>query len=189
VYVPYDQHPQPNMFAFVRTGGEPSRLVTTIRRQLYADYPNLPVPALGSLTDRFDRASAFERNSAILLACLGVTTVLIASLGLYAIVTRSVSSRTKEFGVRRAIGATTAHIVTLVFARATRVVAVGLFAGLGLSVVLVSLVRTQLVGVTAADPVSLVVAAIVLSVATALGCAVPTIHATRVDPSAALRRE
>jgi predicted permease len=189
VYIPYEQHPQPNMFAFVRTVGDPRHLVTAIRRQIYVVDPNLPVPALGSLADRFDRASAFERNSAVLFALFGVITVLIASLGLYATVMRSVSVRTKEFGIRRAIGANASDIATLVIGRATRVVATALSVGLGLSVALVRLVQTQLVGVSAADPVAMAGASFVLAVAAALGCGVPAVRATRVDPAIALRRE
>ena len=187
VYIPYDQHPQPNMFAFVRTVGESSHLMMAIRRQIYAIDPNLPVPALGSLTDRFDRASAFERNSAVLFVFFGVITVLIASLGLYASMTRSVSVRTKEFGIRRAIGATTLDIAALVVGSATRVVLTGLSVGLALSVALVRLVQTQLIGVSPADPVALLGASVVLALASALGCAVPAARATKVDPAVALR--
>jgi putative ABC transport system permease protein len=189
VYVPYDEHPQPNMFAFVRTDGEPSHLMMAIRRQLYAMDPNLPVPALGSLTDRFDRASAFERNSAVLFVFFGGITTLIASLGLYATLARSVSVRTKEFGIRRAIGATTPDIAALVVGSATRVVLTGLAVGLVLSVALVRLVQAQLIGVSPADPVALLGASIVLALASALGCAVPAARATRVDPAVALRRD
>jgi predicted permease len=189
VYIPYGQHPQPNMFAFVRTVGDPSQLVMPIRRQIYAMDPNLPVPALGNLTDRFDRASVFERNSAVLFVFFGVITVLIASLGLYATMTRSVSVRTREFGIRRAIGATTADIAALVVGGATRVVLTGLSVGLALSVALVRLVQTQLIGVSPADPVALVGASAVLVLASALGCAVPAARATRVEPAVALRRD
>jgi putative ABC transport system permease protein len=189
VYIPYDQHPQPNMFAFVRTVGEPSYLMMAIRRQIYAMDPNLPVPALGSLTDRFDRASAFERNSAVLFVFFGVITVVIASLGLYASMTRSVSLRTREFGIRRAIGATTPDIAALVVGSATRVVLTGLAVGLALSVALVRLVQTQLIGVSPADPVALLGASVVLALASALGCAVPAARATRVEPAVALRHD
>jgi putative ABC transport system permease protein len=187
VYIPYEQHPQPNMFGFVRTVGDRSDLVTAIRRQIHELDPNLPVPALGSLTARFDRASAFERNSTVLFAFFGVITTLIASLGLYATVMRSVTVRTREFGIRRAIGATTRDVAALVVARVTRVVAIGLFVGLGLSVALLRLVQTQLVGVSAADPLALTAAAVVFASAAALGCAVPAAHAAKVDPAVALR--
>jgi ABC-type antimicrobial peptide transport system permease subunit len=189
VYVPYEQHPQPNMFAFVRTAGDLSGLVMPVRRHIYAMDPNLPVPALGSLAERFDRASGFERNSALLFVVFGVITVLVASLGLYAAMSRSVSARTREFGIRRAIGATTQDIAALVVGGATRVVVIGLLVGVVLSVALVRLVHTQLVGVSAADPIALAGASIILGLAAALGCAIPAARATRVEPAVALRRD
>lgn len=189
VYLPYEQQPQPNMFAFVRTAGPPTDLVAAVRRQLYLIDPNLPLPVLGSVADRFDRTYAFERHSTIVVSCFAVITMSIAALGLYAAVSRSVSARETEIGVRRALGATTGDIVRLVFTRATCVVAIGWSIGLVLSAAIVHVIRTQFVGVSAADPVAFVSISTILLFSAALGCGIPAARATRVDPAVALRRE
>ena len=128
-----------------------------------------------------------EIVSAALFVFFGAITVLIASLGLYASMIRSVSLRTKEFGIRRAIGASTLDIAALVVGGASRVVLTGLSVGLALSVALVRLIQTQLIGVSPADPVALLSASVVLALVSALGCAVPAARATKVDPAVALR--
>jgi putative ABC transport system permease protein len=189
VYFPYEMYPPPNLFAFVRSAGDPRALLTPIQRQVYALDPNLPVPALSTVADRNDRLYAVERNSTTLVTVFAVVTVLIASLGLYASVSRSVSARITEIGIRRAIGATAADIVTLVFARVSSVVIIGWAVGLALSVAFVRIARAQLIGVPPIDPVALIAASAALAAAAVVGCGIPAARATRVDPAVALRRE
>ena len=113
----------------------------------------------------------------------------IAALGLYAAVSRSVSAREKEIGVRRALGATTGDIVRLLFSRAACVVAIGWSIGLFLSAAIVHVIRMQFVGVSAADPIAFVSVSTILLFSAALGCGIPAARAARVDPAVALRRE
>ena len=95
VYVAYAQHPQPNTFAFVRTAIEPEGLVGPIRRELYGLDQDLPLPTLGTLAARFARTYAVEHQSSIVVLCFAAATLLVAALGLYATVSRSVNSRVK----------------------------------------------------------------------------------------------
>jgi putative ABC transport system permease protein len=189
VYVPHEQHPQPNLFAFVRTRGDPAGLVGAVQQRIDSMDPQLPIPALGRLADRIDRTYALERNSTAVVTLFAAITMLIASLGLYATASQSVSARTTEIGVRRAIGATAGEIVRLVFAGVSSVVVIGWFIGLGCSLAFVRILRTQLVGVSPFDPASLGAASALLAVAAAMGCGIPAARATRVDPVVALRRE
>jgi putative ABC transport system permease protein len=189
VYVAYAQHPQPNMFAFVRTAIQPEGLVGPIRRELYGLDQDLPLPALGTLEARFARTYAVEHQSSIVVLCFAAATLLIAALGLYATVSRSVNSRVKEIGIRRAIGATATDIAALVSARVAYVVGLGWLIGIVLSVGLLRIARTLTIGISMADPVVVLAMTSVLVLSALVGCGMPVVRATRVDPATALRCE
>jgi predicted permease len=187
VYVPYRQRPQPNMFAFVRTAIEPERVVAAIRRQLYALDPNLPVPSLGTLDTRFARTYALEGQSSVVVLCFAVATLLMAVLGLHAAVSRSVSSRVKEIGIRRAVGATTTDIVAVVSTRVAYVVGIGWVSGMVLSIALLRATRTFTIAVSLPEPMIVLAMTAALLMAALVGCALPIARATLVDPATALR--
>jgi putative ABC transport system permease protein len=189
VYVPFEQRPQANMFAFARTTVPPASVAGAIRRQIYAMDPYLPVPALMPLTDRFDRAYAFERNTTMLLLTFAVIALLLASVGLYATISHSVSRRVQEIGIRVAMGATSRDILELVFKPAVLPVGSGLAVGLAVSFAGNQLLKSQLVGVSSADPIALIGASAALILSAALGCWIPARRAVRVDPVVALRHE
>jgi ABC-type antimicrobial peptide transport system permease subunit len=171
VYVPYEQRPQPNMFAFARTSVAPRSLATAVRRQIYAMDPYLPVPALTPLAERFDRAYAFERNITVLFLVFAVVALLLASVGLYATISHSVRKRTQEIGIRVAIGATVRDVFMLVFRQGVLPVGMGLTIGLAVSLAVNRVLKSQLVGVSPGDPVALVAASAVLVLSAALGSA------------------
>ena len=189
LYVPYQQQPQSNMFAFVRTTDDPGRHVAAVQSQIYSIDPNLPVPSLGSLEERFDRAYAFERNSTALFAFFAIVALVLASVGLYTTVAHSVSTRVKEIGIRMAVGASSADIVILVASRVAVLVVAGLASGLILSLAFVQLLKAELVGVSPADPAALAASSGVLLVCAAAGCWIPARRAARLDPVVALRHE
>jgi putative ABC transport system permease protein len=189
VYLPYQQTPQRNMFAFARTSVGPGSLATAFRRQIYAMDPYLPVPALMPLAERFDRAYAFERNITVLFLVFAAIALLLASVGLYAVISRSVSRRSQEIGVRMAVGATAGDIRELVLRQGMLPVGVGLIIGLAASFAVNRVLNAQLVGVSPSDPVTLVVAFAVLIFSAMLGCWIPARRAMRVDPVVALRHE
>jgi predicted permease len=187
VYLPYAQHPQPNMFAFVRTGNEPERSLGAVRQQLYNIDPDLPVPALGTLDARFARTYVVERQSSVVVLCFAAVTLLIAALGLYAAVSRSVNSRVKEIGIRRAIGATTADIAAAISIRVAYVVVIGWVSGTLLSVALLRTARTLTIGISMPEPVVVLAMTAVLVMSALVGGGIPVARATRVDPATALR--
>jgi ABC-type antimicrobial peptide transport system permease subunit len=112
---------------------------------------------------------------------------VLASVGLYAVVAHSVSQRTREIGVRMAVGGTAADILRLVFWQGMRRIFIGLAVGLPLAAAVTFVLRAVLVGVSPGDPLSLAGAALVLILAGLLGCAIPAWRAVRVDPVVALR--
>lgn len=189
VYVPHEQQPQPNMFAFIRTSVAPGSLAAAVRRQVYAMDATLPVPALWPLAERFDRAYAFERNVTGVLVLFAVVALIVASIGLYATISSSVHRRVQEIGIRMAIGATRREILALVFKQGSIPVGIGLAIGLTASLAVNLVFQSALVGVSPADPVALLAASGVLVLSTACGCWIPARWATRVDPIVALRHE
>ena len=187
VYVPYAQRSQPNMFAFVRSRNDLDQLLSAIRRQLYEIDSNLPVPALGTLGARFARTHAVERQSSVVVLGFAAVTLLIAVLGLHAAVSRSVRSRVKEIGIRRAIGATTLDIAVVVSTRVACVVGIGWTSGIALSAVLLRVGRTLTSGLPMPEPIVVVAMTAVLVLSALVGCGMPVIRGTRIDPATALR--
>jgi putative ABC transport system permease protein len=189
VYVPFAQQPGPYMFAFLRTSVPPSSLADAVRRQIYAMDPDIPVPVLWPLAERLDRAYAFERNVTFLLLVFAAIALLLASVGLYAAISHSVSRRVQEIGIRVALGAMGSDILRLVFKQGALPVGMGLAIGLILSFTVNPVLKSQLVGVSPADPTALLGASAVLVFCAALGCLFPARRAMRVDPVIALKHE
>jgi putative ABC transport system permease protein len=189
VYVPYLQRPQPNMFVFARTLVEPTSLSTSFSAAVYAMDPSLPVPGLMSLRDRFARAYRFEGNATSVLVSFAVLALLLAVIGLYAIVAHSVRARTREIGVRRAIGATTWQIRRLVLREAIVPLVAGVTIGVSASVTLAPVLEPILVKVSGTDPGILGAASLTLAVAALAGCLLPARTALKIDPAIILRHD
>ncbi len=124
------------------------------------------------------------------LAGVFATLALVLSLvGLYAVVSFSVAERTQELGLRVALGATPGSVLRLVLADGLRLVSIGVGLGLAVAFVLARYLETQLFGVSAHDPVTFIVVAVLLFSAAILGCLIPARRATRIDPMTALRAQ
>jgi predicted permease len=189
VYVPFEQQPGGGQFVFVRTRAAPSSVAAAVRRQIYDIDPDLPVSNLMPLTERLGRAYGFERNITALFLFFSGVALMVASVGLYAAISHSVSRRVQEIGVRMAVGATSLDVLSVVFGQAIVPVGTGLALGLGASFALNRILKSQLVGVSPADPLTLIGASSVLVVCAAIGCWIPARRAMRVDPVAALKYE
>jgi putative ABC transport system permease protein len=189
VYVPYQQRPQQNMFVFARTRVEPAALVTEFSAQVYEMDANLPVPGLMPLADRFSRAYRFESTMTTVFVVFASLALSLAVVGLYAIVAHSVRTRTREIGIRRALGASTSQIRSLVLSEAAVPLVVGLTTGILVSVALAPVLEPILVRVSSVDPATLAAASLTLAVSAAAGCLLPTRHALQIDPAITLRHE
>jgi putative ABC transport system permease protein len=115
--------------------------------------------------------------------------LLLASIGLYTVIAHSVSQRTQEIGIRMAIGATARDILKLVFQQGMLPLGIGLTIGLAGSLAVNRLLKAELVQISPADPITLVIASAALILAALLGCLIPARRAMRVDPMVALRHE
>jgi putative ABC transport system permease protein len=125
----------------------------------------------------------------LLLGCFGAVALLLTAVGLYGVISYTVSERTREIGVRSALGATRADIVRLVVGGGIRVVVAGLIAGVLIAAVSTRYLEGSLYGTTATDPATFAVVAIVLLLVTLPAQGIPLLRALRVDPAVALRQE
>ncbi len=189
VYVPYLQRPQPNMFVFARTRVQPAALATAFSTQVEAMDANLPVPGLMPLADRFARAYRFERNMTTILMGFAALALLLAVVGLYAVVAHSVGMRNREIGIRRALGASTRQIRNLVLREAAVPLVGGLTIGVSVSVVFAPVMEPILVRVSGVDPAILGTASLTLAVGAVAACLLPARHALQIDPAITLRQD
>ena len=190
VYLPYRQTPVRGMWVVARTRVPPGTLATTFRREVQALDSDLPI-WLGpfTLSDRLGEIYWNKRLYGVVFLIFAAIALVLASVGLYAVVAHSVSERTQEIGIRMAIGATSREILTLVFRQGIVQLGIGLTLGLVTSLAVNRILKAELVQVSPADPIALVIASVVLILSVALGCLLPARRALRVDPVVALRRE
>ncbi len=173
----------------VRASGDPLDLVPAIRREIAALDPDVPVTVAGTMRAYVDAALSQERMASALVSCLGLLALGLASVGLYGVVGAAVARRTREIGVRMAIGAEPGQVVAMALRRALAPVALGVAAGVPLALALARGVRTLLFGVEPADPLSFGLAIGLLSLVAALAAWLPARRAAKVDPILALRYE
>jgi putative ABC transport system permease protein len=187
IYLPYASDPQRMMFIVARTAVPPSTLAEAFRREVQSLDENMAVYDVRTLEDRIAMSRLNVSSWGIIFTIFAGVALVLAWVGLYAVVAHSVSQRTREIGVRMALGGTRRDIIALVFAQGMRRIAIGLAVGLPLGFAVTFALRAALFGVAPGDPVTLAAAALVLILAGVLGCALPARRAIRVDPIVALR--
>jgi predicted permease len=173
----------------LRAKGDAAALAPAVRETLHALDPNLPVVALETQRHAVARVLRLERLLASLTASFGLTALVLACVGLYGSLALAVAGRTREIGVRMALGAERGRVVGMVVSSGLRLVLAGASAGLAAALAGTRLLRAQLFGLAPYDPLSLAVAVAVLFAAAALACAIPARRASRIDPMAALKTE
>jgi putative ABC transport system permease protein len=189
VYVPHRQNTWSGLTVAVRAAGNPAALAATLRDTVNRIDPDLGVGHLGTLAE-FARASvARERFSAMLLATFAAVAVLLAAIGIYGVMAYNVARRSRELGVRAALGAPPRELFALVVRHGLALTALGGAIGLAASLAAGQALSGLLFGVGASDPLTLTVAALVLPSVALLACALPGRRAARVDPIATLKAE
>jgi hypothetical protein len=196
VYVPFRQTLDADAVLFARAGGPAGPLAVAVRAQVQALDPSLRLDAVSTLKesfafrrDRMDIEHAEMGKHAAVAPILAAIALVLAAVGLYAVVSHSVGRRTKEIGIRIAIGAALGDIRALVLRDGLRPVAVGTCAGLAASLAVNRVLESQLVGVSPYDPVALAAAPLVLIAVAVAGCWLPARRAMRSDPVVALRQD
>ncbi|MGH8639929.1 MAG: FtsX-like permease family protein, partial [Burkholderiales bacterium] len=187
----YSIYQQPIPFAGVllRTAGDPVGLAIPIRDAVRSVDPVQPVDRIRTMSDLLSASLAPRRFAFTILGFFAATALFMAALGLYGVISYSVAQRTKEIGIRIALGAETRSVIQLIVVQGLRLTAVGLFIGLIGAFWATRLLRTHLVGVEAFDPVTFITMAFVLAAAAFVASYLPARRAARVDPMVALRHE
>jgi predicted lysophospholipase L1 biosynthesis ABC-type transport system permease subunit len=171
----------------VRTALPPDSLAAGIRTALRPIDPNLPVREFVTFQDLVDRAVSPRRFLVLLLAGFAAFALILASLGIYAVISFSVSQRVQEIGIRMALGASATDLQRRIVLRTLGLAAVGLALGLAGSRVLSSALGSLLFGITAGDPVTFIEVGSLLIAVAAIACYIPAWKASRIDPMVALR--
>ena len=174
---------------YVKTTGDPSAVFTSAQRTLHDLDANVPMFNLRTLERQIDRSLLVERFIATLSTAFGVLATLLAVIGLYGVMAYTVARRTREIGVRMALGAVPADVVWLVMREVLLLVGTGLAIGLAAAWGLNRVLGTVLYGITATDPLTIAGAAVLLAAVSLLAGYVPARRATRVNPVLALRYE
>ncbi len=190
VYLPYFQMEHPvGLQLYVRTAHAPAQVEPAIRQAVYAVDPTLVAEDMRTMEKQVDISASNERALAILAAAFAVLAAILAAVGLYGVLAYSTQNRTREIGVRLALGAPRRTLVTLVVREMAWIAAGAIVVALPATVGLARLFRSQLYNVSTWDPVTLVAAVLLTVVMVALASALPAQRATAVDPMEALRSE
>ncbi len=186
MYVPLTQDVFSTMWVVTRTAGDPAALTGDVRRVLAGIDRTLPAYSITPLTTVLDESVAQQRFSMLLIVLFGVVALFLASVGLYGVVAYTVSLRTREIGLRMAIGAQPRDVLTMVIGGGMKLALAGIVIGIGGALAASQLVESLLFNVEPSDPVSYAATAALLLVIAALACYIPARRAMKVDPMTAL---
>jgi len=173
----------------VKTSMDPMALSQSVRKQIAAIDQNMAVFNIESMQEHVDKSLLLPRISALLLGIFGVVGLTLAAIGLYGVMSYSVRRRTREIGIRMALGARRFAVLRMVLRQGLLLTAVGLGIGLVIALVAGRFTASVLYGTSGTDPLTFMVVAVVLLVSAAVAILVPALRAAQVEPTVALRYE
>jgi putative ABC transport system permease protein len=188
-FVPFSQSPDSTMEVALLTAVEPTSMATAVRNAVAAIDPEQPVLDLSTMDERLAASAAPRRFNLLLLACFALLAMLLASVGIYGVVSYSVSQRTHEVGVRMALGAQRRDVLKVILAQGMALLLIGIGIGLVGAFLLTRFLASLLYGVRPTDSVTFAAVSLLLAVVATVACYVPARRATKVDPMVALRYE
>jgi predicted permease len=189
MYVPYVQNAVGAMAFEVRTSGDPLQAVGSIREAVRQVDPNVPLMDVSTQIEQIERRFSQERVFAQAYALFGGLALLVASIGLFGLMSYSVTRRTNEIGIRMALGAQRPEVVRMIMGESLILVAIGVAIGLAVALAAGRLIATLLFGVAATDTPTLALAMLVMTAVSAFAGYLPARRASRVDPIVALHYE
>ena len=189
LYIAYKQNPRPTAMLVIRTTYDPTNLIATIRNEVQSLDSTLAIYSVRTLDQYLAASVAQPRFNTLLLGIFAAVALILTSVGLYGVMSYTVTQRTHEFGIRMALGAKPGDVLKLILKQGMGMTLIGIALGLAGAFALTRVAESLLFGVSATDPLTfLVVSAFLLAVAL-LACLVPARRATKTDPMVALRYE
>jgi putative ABC transport system permease protein len=191
MYISYLQKPMlwPTMNFVIRTTSDPANIVAGVRREIQAVDPRQPIYGVQPLEQLISASIAERRFSMLLLAAFAVLASLLTATGIYGVISYSVAQRTREIGIRMALGAQTRDVLKLVVRQGLAPAFAGIVLGLAGAFAVTRVIASLLFGVGATDPITFAGLPLLLMAVALVACWIPARRATRVDPMIALRHE
>jgi predicted permease len=192
LYVPYwqdnfDRNIDSRMV--IRVAGDPGAMLPQLRREVAAVDPNVPVGEVMTMTQQVQGEYLPVLLASRVLVCSGVIALFLSVIGLYSALAFAVAQRTREIGIRMALGARRADVLQMTVRQGLKLVGAGMILGLGAAFLLTRVMTTLLYGISATDPTTFIGISVVLLVVAILASYVPALRATKVDPITALRAQ
>jgi len=188
-YFPFLESPDNGMCFVIKTTHEPERIIAAVRQRVQAVDPDQPIYDIKTLTERKNESIAPQRFNLLLLCLFAVVALTLAVVGIYGVMSYAVTQRTHEIGLRMALGAQTHNVLKLVVRQGMTMALIGVGAGLAGAFALTRVMSSLLFGVSATDPITFAVIAVVVAGVALVACFVPARRASKVDPIVALRYE
>jgi predicted permease len=189
IFLPIEQSPPPKAGIVVRARGRSLDLATAVRRELRTADPDLPIGRIASMDDLVDETLVNRRATTAMLSLFAGVALVLAGVGIYGVIAYSVAQRTREFGIRMALGAVGRDMTREVLWQGLRLALVGVGAGLLVAPALARLISTQLFGVGSLDPMTFCACAAIVLGLSLLACWIPARRAAAVDPVLAMRAD
>ena len=189
IYVPYADVPITGSSVVIRTTGRPEKLISAVRAQVKDLDPDLPITRVMPMTEVVARSVWQQRLYTSLFGVFAAVALILAAVGIYGVMSYAVSQRTREIGLRMALGAERKDVLRLVVGHGALLAAIGVGAGLAAAIGLTRLMSSLLFGVTATDPLTFAAVSVLLTGVALGACFVPAMRAAKVDPMVALRYE
>jgi putative ABC transport system permease protein len=187
IYRPLAQAPRRNVYVSVKTDGDPMALVPAVRQALRGVDPEIPLNDVATMEDRLSKSIAATRVSVAVLSIFAALAMLLAAIGIYGVLAYAVAQRTREIGIRMALGASAGSVRRLIVRQGMTPALIGVVLGLGGAYYLTRLMEKLLFGVQPGDPATFAMVALFLGVVAFIASVVPASRATRVAPTEALR--
>jgi len=168
---------------------DPRSVATAVRAEIWKIDPEVPVPAMRTMDQLVSDSVGQRRFQMLLLTSFAAGALLLASLGIYGVVSYSVSRRRNEIGIRVALGARSGDVYRLVLRQGLAPIAIGLFAGIAVALAAGRILSSLLFQVSPSDPLTIAIVALLLGAVAVIACSVPAMRAMRVEPMKALRYE